>query len=94
MKRILKWLVDGYHWVHVVWGIAIPLCGAYIFFTEQDMNWKIDAITAIIFAPFVAFGILLYQSMFRKKAADPSLHENDMDTRPADPIHQARKSAR
>jgi hypothetical protein len=94
MKRFLDWLIDGYHWVHAAWGMLIPLCAAYIFFTAPDMNWKIDAITAIIFAPLVAIGVLLYQFMFRKKSVVPRLSDDSMEAQPTDPIQQDRRSRR
>jgi hypothetical protein len=94
MKRILRWLVDGYHWLHIAWGMLIPLAGAYIFFTAPDMNWRIDAITAIVFFPFAVFAVLLFRNMFRKRSITPK-SQTIIPTSPlVDPIQQSRKNAR
>ncbi len=94
MRRIADWLIDGYHWVHVAWGTLIPLCAAYIFFTAPDMNWKIDAITVIIFAPLVAIAVLVYKFMFRKKPVAKPLSTDGADAQQINPIQKVRKAAR
>jgi choline-glycine betaine transporter len=94
MKSILRWIVDGYHWVHIAWAVLIPLAAAYIFFTEPDMNWRIDLITAIIFIPFVVFAILLFRSMFRKRSITSTSSTLIPKSPLLDPIQNARKNVR
>jgi len=94
MKRILNRLLEVPHWVHALWGMIIPIVGAYIFFTAPDINWKINAITAALFAPFAAFTVILCRSYFKNKAARQVARDQASDLRPIDPIQQARKSIR
>lgn len=95
MKRILNWLIDGYHWVHIAWaGVLIPVGAAYIFFTKPDMNWRIDVITAIMFVPFVVFAILLFRNMFRKRSITSTSPTLIPKSPLLDPVQQARKNVR
>jgi len=94
MKSILKWIVNGYHWVHIAWAVLIPVAAAYIFFTEPDMNWRIDLVTAIIFIPFVVVAILLFRSMFRKRSINSTSPTSISQSPLLDPIQNARKNVR
>jgi hypothetical protein len=86
--------VKWYHLLHAAGWIVVAFGGAYMFFTEPGMDWRIDAITAIFMVPLVGIAILLYKIMFRKKSAQPFRTADRSTTSPVDPGQQARNNPR
>ena len=95
MKRFLRWFVDGYHWMHILWGgVLIPFGGAYLFFSEPGMDWRVDLITTIIFLPFALFVILFVRSMIRKQLKTSGSQTLPQEPSPINPIQKVRSEAR
>jgi hypothetical protein len=86
--------VKWYHLAHAAWWIVIAFGGAYVFFTEPGMDWRIAAITAILMVPFVAIAVLVYRMMFRKKLAQSPRTADHSTTNPVDLVRQARNNLR
>ena len=81
------------HLLHALWWTIVAFGAAYLFFNEAGMDWRIDLITAIIFAPLIGIAVLVYRIMFRKKVL-PEVDITDKVVSPSDPIQDARNKAR